>query len=467
MPLITDRDKCAHLLRRFGLGASEAEIDYYLRDGLNGAIDRLLGYADIDEGYPVEWTAVANERGQLPPAAGAAWWTMRMIVTQRPLQEKLTLFWHDHFATSANKVNSGPLMLQQNETLRRNATGPFRTLLKEVSQDPAMILWLDNQLNVRGRANENFAREVMELFTLGVDQVYTERDIQEAARAFTGWSIQRKAASKGVRGTADFVFRARQHDAGAKTVLGKTGTLNGEDVLDILCDHPRCAELLVTKLWEWFAYPNPEPALVRRLATSFQAADLNIGSLLRDIMRSSEFYSAKAERAIVKNPVDFCVSTLRQLGVAQRTMEELRSVSGSPPRAAFAPGAVANNAMKGMGMAVLFPPDVAGWESGQSWISSATMVERIGWADRLFGAPGRGKPSLRLPVSQLFPSVTTPESLVDRLLAVFDAPLKAERKTLLLEAARKAYVDDTPRSETAAAVAVSRLIFASPEFQMA
>lgn len=191
MPLQTDREKGAHLLRRFGLGASEAELDYYLKDGLNGAVDRLTEYESVDEGFNINPYDLQPEKAKnLPMPILTAWWIARMIATRRPLQEKMTLFWHDHFATSASKVKASEFMLQQNETLRQYATGNYRSLLTNMSKDPAMLFWLDNQENVRGKPNENFAREVMELFTLGVGN-YSEKDVQEAARAFTGWSVMR------------------------------------------------------------------------------------------------------------------------------------------------------------------------------------------------------------------------------------------------------------------------------------
>src|SRR5579862_1345225 len=191
MALQTERQKGAHLLRRFGLGASEAELDYYLKDGgLNGAIEKLLNYENTDEGFKLDVDSFRNgKNNNINPQSVAVWWTARMLITQRPLQEKMTLFWHNHFATSGEKVTPGSMMYVQNDLLRQYATGNFREMLMAVSKDPAMLFWLDNQYNVKGKPNENFAREVMELFTLGIGN-YTEQDIREGARAFTGWSIQ-------------------------------------------------------------------------------------------------------------------------------------------------------------------------------------------------------------------------------------------------------------------------------------
>ncbi len=461
MALETDRQKCAHLLRRFGLGASESELDYYLQDGFNGAVDRLLDYPSVDEGFGIDVDSLANPDGKLGMGQVVNWWVARMIMTRRPLQEKMTLFWHDHFATSASKVGSPYMMTAQNETFRRNATGNFRAMLREASKDPAMILWLDNQQNVKGHANENFAREVMELFTLGIGH-YSEKDVQEGARAFTGWSLQR---FNGKKGEAEFTFRQRQHDTGQKTYLGENGTLDGDQVLDILCDNPRSSEFITWKLWRWFGYENPEPELVSRHAATFRASGLDIKSLLKSIMSSSEFYSEKAERKEFKNPVDFCIATLRQLGVGEQMKTTIaQAPAGQFPRAAMTPAASAQQTMKGMGMWLMYPPDVSGWAPGQGWITTATMVERIAWGDRLFLPNARY--AVRYNPFTLFQSDPSPAGVVTRLSSIFDVPLKEEHKPVLMEAARKASGGAvTAQNANVTASAVARLIFATPEFQ--
>ncbi len=463
MGLTTDREKGAHLLRRFGLGASEVELDHYLKDGLNGAIDRLLDYKDTDEGFDVDVMKYANQNGNIQPRQVSLWWTLRLATSQRPLQEKMTVFWHDHFATSAAKVQSGPLMHQHNEVLRSNATGNFRTLLTDVSKDPAMLFWLDNQFNVAGKPNENFAREVMELFTLGVDNGYTEDDIREAARAFTGWSIGRVATESGPR--QGFIFRPRLHDRGDKTVFGLTGPFSGEQVIDILCDMPETCEYVAKKVWEWFAYPDPEPAMIARIARRFQADSMSIKTLLKEIMKSSEFYSPKAERAIYKSPVDFTIPTFRQLGYGQLVKESFAAAPDNI-RALTAPVLLANQSMRNMGMDLLFPPDVAGWETGANWITSATMMERINWGNRLFGQ-GRGGVQVRFRALPMFESDPTPQGVAKKLVSIYDAPIPSYKMPKLVEAAEKASGGRiTQRNANATAAAVSRLIFAAPEFQL-
>lgn len=471
MALQTERQKGAHLLRRFGLGASEAELDYYLKDGLNGAVEMLLDYDKVDENfnYDIEELRRKN-KNNIPPQGVGVWWTARLLVTQRPLQEKLTLFWHDHFATSASKVTQGPMMYLQNEILRQNATGSFKTLLMEVSKDPAMLFWLDNQYNIKGKPNENFAREVMELFTLGIGN-YTEHDIQEGARAFTGWTIRRRPRKDGDedRPQTEYAFNPRQHDDGEKEFLGATGNFNGDDVINHLCEMPRTAEYITTKLWEWFVYPNPDKDLVGRLADKFRRADLSIKELLRAMMTTPEFYSNKAERAIYKNPVDFVIVTLRQLGIGQIVAEIINDAANAPedanPLGRLAAAAQSYQSMKQMGMQLLYPPDVAGWDSGPAWVTTATMVERIAWADKIFG---RGRFGARFTSYRLFEKDPSPKGVAEKLVSIFDAPLPASKMPKLIEAALKAMGGRlTPQNANATAAAVARLIFASPEFQFA
>jgi uncharacterized protein (DUF1800 family) len=469
MALRTDREKCAHLLRRFGLGASEAELDYYLKDGFNGAIDKLLDYENTDEGFKLDVETLRNgKNNQLNPNTVAVWWTARMLITRRPLQEKMTLFWHDHFATSGEKVNQGGMVYNQNEILRQNATGNFREMLMQVSKDPAMVFWLDNQYNVKGKPNENFAREVMELFTLGVGN-YTEKDIQEGARAFTGWSIQRTVRQEGdeKRPQAEFAFRPRLHDDGPKTYLGASGNLTGDDVINHLCDLPRTAEYIAWKLWEWFAYPNPDKNLIGRLADKFRASNLSIKELLRGIMTSSEFYSDKADRAIYKNPVDFVVVTLRQLGVGQILSDMIGNIDAGPanqdPVTRLLYARSSYQGMTQMGMKLIFPPDVSGWEGGAAWVTTATMVERISWADKLFGRARFGVPFTSY---RIFEQDPTPKGVATKLVSIFDAPISPAKMGNLVTAADRAMQGRlTPQNSNAVAAAVCRLIFASPEFQ--
>lgn len=475
MELQSDRDKVAHLLRRFGFGASEAELDYYAQDGLRGAIDRLLDPMSVEETAIPEITAFKNNNNTVNMPTVQAYWYLRMLTTQRPLVEKMTVFWHDHFATSAAKVNQASNMHLHVQTLRTGALGSFQELLFKVSKDPAMIFWLDNQLNVRGKANENFAREVMELFTLGIGH-YSEKDVQEAARAFTGWSYRRQPRPPGMtdeevnfRG-AEYVFNRRAYDDGEKTVLGKTGRFTGEDVLEALAIHPQTARYLATKLWTFFVYPNPEPAVVERIAAAFVRSGLMIVPTLRAMIESPEFFSTRALRKVIKTPVDFTIPTMRQLGMGGAVKTALERDDARSVQVARGSVGAAQQANKAMGMDLMYPPDVAGWEWGHAWITSATMVERIAWADRLFGQvqAGSRRAQLNMPLSQLMTIDSSPAAFVDQLLSVFDAPLPPAKRPALVKAAEEA-AEGSVNLRTANRVAgrVCRLIFGSPEFQFA
>lgn len=466
MALKTEREKGAHLLRRFGLGASEAELDYYLDGGLDNAVERLLHYEDVQEPYNYDLIDMMSlDMRALVPQIASSWWTLKLITTRRPLQEKMTVFWHNHFATSAEKVTDGTLMHNQIELLRSNATSDFHTILSSVSKDPAMLYWLDNQYNVKGKPNENFAREVMELFTLGEGQGYTEEDVKEGARAFTGWSVAGgpPVADLPPRGGV-FAFKEALHDEGSKNFLGRSGSLTGDDVIDILCQRPRCSEFLVNKMWEWFVFPKPDEALVGRFADRFRKSGMNVKTLLGEIMRSDEFYSPQAERSIYKNPVDFVIPTLRQLGLGPILSDRINEEADFNPRR-MGPLVAGIAAMKQMGMELLYPPDVSGWPRGQKWVSSATMVARIAWADKLFGVsvgPGLNEFS----PYQLFQKDPSPHGIVTKLVSIFDAPIApAKIGELVSAAATTSNGQLTQDNANKTADAVARLIFVTPEFQ--
>lgn len=469
MKLATERDKVAHLLRRFGLGASEAELDYYGKNGLSNAIDLLLNPEKVPSGpqFTAEQFYQNNNQAAIRPQTVRQWWTAQILTTTHPLVEKMTLFWHDHFATSGAKVNSGPLMKQQNEILREHALGKFPDLLAAVSKDPAMLYWLDGQFNVKGKPNENFAREVMELFTLGVGN-YTEKDVQEAARAFTGWTYRQprrvnpKAAANAPRYSA-FVFDESLHDDGLKTLLGKSGNFDGDDVLAILCDHIQTARYITGKILAWFVMPNPSASMIDKYATVFRRSGLDIKVLLKAIMESPEFYADACVRTLYKNPIDFTVSALRAIGAATMTPESL-----SGPLGRLNPTVIVSQVTKAMGMELIFPPDVAGWEGGAGWVSSATMVERIKFADRILEGrrPGSRVPNLAFDASFLINGLPVEEA-VRKLVSVFDAPLPESKIKALADAARKISEGNTVPDEKVreVAVGVTRMIFGSPEFQ--
>ena len=277
------------------------------------------------------------------------WWLDRLRAGDFGVREKLTLFWHGHFATSQTKVRFNHLMLGQNETFRRLGMGPFRELCTAMVSDPAMLVWLDGRQSQGKAPNENFAREILELFTLGEGH-YTEQDIREAARCFTGWVV------KPDNGNSMFV--RRRHDNGRKKLFGKSGNFGAEEAVDLICARPRCAEFLATKLWEFYAYPQPAPALVKSLADHYRASDLRSGELLRMIFTHPEFYSARARATQIKSPVQWMVQAARETA-----------------RQLLPPG-VALPLCAELGQNLFVPPSVKGWDGGTSWINSATLIRR-------------------------------------------------------------------------------------------
>lgn len=490
---LTEKQKVAHLLRRFGLGASEAELEYYGKNGLNGAIQLLLDFdkaPDVVKWDPMEF---ANKQGTVNIRVMQTLWYARILGTQRPLEEKLTLFWHNHFATSSSKVENSFAMNNHVDVLRTNCMGNFKTFLYDISKNPAMLYWLDNQENVVGKPNENFAREVMELFTLGVDN-YTEKDIQEAARAFTGWryGIGRRVNNQSPRRVDRFIYVADQHDNGQKTIFGKTGNFNGDDVLDMLCEKPETAKFIAKKMWEWFAYPNPEPAVLNRIAKTFFDSKLEIRALVKSIMESPEFYGEKSYRQNVKNPIDFALVVARQLGVGQVMIDRVQEGVQNPLKdeqfgvntklvRAIGPCFAIHQATTSMGMELMSPPDVSGWRTGNYWITSATMVERVKWADRIFiGGPAvpaqniggntgnRRAPSINFDPWLIFQSDPTPQGVVKSLLSIFDVEMSATQQNQLIEGAKTVSSGKINRANSAdVARSVTRSIFASPAFQFA
>jgi uncharacterized protein (DUF1800 family) len=284
------------------------------------------------------------------------WWLDRMMNGPAPLLEKMTLFWHGHFATSIQKVRDAYWMWLQNDTLRRNALGNFATLVKKISRDPAMMIYLDLQQSRREHPNENWARELMELFTVGIGN-YTEQDIRESARAFTGYRIDFT--------TQQFRFAPFQQDHGTKTFMGQNGNLNGDKIIDTLVSKPACAEFIGRKLWRFFAEDEPSPAIVDSIAATIRAHKFEMRPILRDIFSSAEFYSERVMDNQIKSPVQYIVQTSKLLS------------SPAPPPIA------AQNAMRQMGQILFAPPNVKGWDGGKQWISTSTLLFRYNFANYL------------------------------------------------------------------------------------
>jgi hypothetical protein len=365
-----------HLYRRAGFGAGAAELRQAVDDGLAAALQRLLdGEPQSEQRYrflTATGDSIVHKGTGNPAHEMRVWWLYCMLYTPHPLREKMTLFWHNHFATSIAKVQRPDLMYEQNKLFRRHALGKFGPFLLDVSKDPAMIFWLDNNTNVKGKPNENYAREIMELFSLGVGN-YTEKDVRQAARAFTGWHTN--------GGGDAFEFDKGAHDEGPKTVLGQTGAWNGDDVVRILLEQPAAARFLVRKLYRFLISEAPEPpaALLEPLAESFRKSDYDVAALVKTMLRSRLFFSEHAYRRRIKSPVEFVLGAVR--AVVHTTPDQ-----ADEPSVALGPVLARLDAM---GQKLFAPPNVKGWPGGRSWLNTATVLARNNFVQQVaFGRAG-------------------------------------------------------------------------------
>jgi uncharacterized protein (DUF1800 family) len=344
-----DLRKVGHLYRRAAFGATWTELETGLKLGPEATIEALLRGGPGQEDFDRQTAMVAESVAQSNNGQQAkAWWLYRMVYTPYPLREKLTLFWHNHFATSNSKVNNAGFILGQYELMRRHALGNFRALLQEMSKDPAMLIWLDTSLSKKGKSNENYARELMELFSLGIGN-YTEDDIREAARAFTGWSIE---GGKGV-------YKPAQHDDTDKKVLGQTGKWTGEDIVRICLEQKSAPYFIAGKLYRFLISETvpATPELLEPLASEFRRSDYDFGALVRRVLRSNLFFSPAVYRTRIKSPVDFA------LGI-------VRALEGRIGTTALA------TALESLGQNVFYPPSVKGWDGGPTWLNGQTLLYR-------------------------------------------------------------------------------------------
>ncbi|MDA1133020.1 MAG: DUF1800 domain-containing protein [Proteobacteria bacterium] len=357
-----------HLMRRTGFGVpTMAEFDAFAALAYDEAValrlDSIRPVAHLDD---PEWLDTLPERApsnysperrqQLQRERRAqgrrlkAWWYSEMLHTPSPFTERMVLFWHGHFTSSLQKVRVPELMFAQNMLFRRHATGNFAALLREVSKDPAMMVYLDTNSNTRTAPNENYARELMELFTLGEGQGYTENDVVEAARALTGW---RYLHGRGFR------ISGGDRDIGQKTILGRTGRFDGDDLIDILLDQPRLAEHITERLWLEFVSATPDMAEVRRLAADFRESGYEIRPLLHGLLMTAAFRDPANRGTMVKSPTDLIVGTLRL--VRYRPTEEPMGLA---------------NIGRTLGQELFEPPNVKGWPGGLAWIDTSLLPER-------------------------------------------------------------------------------------------
>ena len=357
----------AHLYRRAGFGATPAELEAAGKLGFGASVDKLLaGLAEADS------AGSALELPHLTPLAQAnipgfsyddytefialsTWWIDRMIVTDTPLREKLVLLLHEQFPTSYQKVGYSELMYRQNDLFRTLGPGSFDTLTQAVAKDPAMLIWLDTGTDHKAHPNENFARELMERFTMGVGN-YTEQDVRHAARAFTGWTLDYT--------TGDFFFNLYDHDGGEKRFLGKTGRWQGQDIIDMVTQTTASSKWVVARFWSWLAYPvTTEDPVVADLTPGYKT-DLNLTNLLGAILHHPSFASTRAMRGLVKQPIEYLVGTLRLLGL--RT-------------AAFSEGTLVY-LLASLGQQPFVPLNVGGWGQNQYWLSTSASNNQLSLA---------------------------------------------------------------------------------------
>ncbi len=364
----------AHLYRRAAFGPSPDDLAESARLGLEETLDLLMrGRPDSDE-----LLETLNDVGRIAAEHDnggddlRGWWLYVILHGGHPLREKMTLFWHNHFATSLAKVRDPRLMLRQNVLLRSHALGRFGPLLQAMSRDGAMLVWLDSNSNVKGRPNENYARELMELFSLGVGH-YSEKDVREAARAFTGWRTD------GI----GFVFDPRLHDSGKKSVLGRTGPWDGGDVVRIALEQAATARFLVRKLYRQFVSEQDAPpdALIEPLCTEFRQSQYDVAALVRTILASRHFYSAHAFRRRIKDPVAF-------------TMGAVHTIWKPTDRDESLPQQFLVGRIRAMGQTLFEPPSVKGWPGGRLWLNTSTILERDNFAESL--AMGTLWPSIEM-----------------------------------------------------------------------
>jgi uncharacterized protein (DUF1800 family) len=444
-----DRRKVGHLYRRAAFGATAAELDAGVKAGQEKTIDRLLAGAADSEEFTRTSQFMASERSMPPGAPQArlsAWWLDRMLKTAHPLREKLTLFWHNHFATSNAKVQNARYMLGQYHLMRNHALGSFRDMLLEMGTDPAMLVWLDTVTSTKGNPNENYARELMELFSLGIGN-YTEADIREAAKAFTGYEV------KGGKGT----LNTRQHDAGEKNVFGKKGRFKGEDIAKLCLEKEACPRFIVRKMYRFLvSEADGGPAeLIDPLAEQYREWGFDTGKLVATMLRSNLFFSPAAYRAKIKCPVEFALGIVRGL----------EGAAGALPLA---------EALEGLGQVLFAPPSVKGWDGGPAWLNAQTLLGRNNLALAITSGEDNRFATRSDPAAVLAKhGANTDAEVVDFLLGVFlQGDVQPAARDKLLDYLKTAKSVKYPVYWASADVrnhrtrAAAHLVLTLPEFQL-
>ncbi len=406
----------AHLLRRAGFGAAPGEIETYSALGLSGAVDRLLNFQHIPNTVMDQRIATASfDFSSVQDTL--RWWLARMVYSAHPLEEKMTLFWHGLLTSSFRKVGGKrgfPLIKQNNDFLRQNAFGRFDDILAGITINPAMLLWLDGNSNRAGAPNENFAREEMELFSMGVGN-YTQADIEQSARALTGWRVDRASGQA--------VFVPRLHDSGQKTFLGQTGNFDYKDIARIICAQPATPKFLAARLWRFFAYENPSAADLQPLIDAYHSSNHSVGAMMRALLTSPAFYSARAYRARVKSPAEFVAGAFRNLGLDGIEQKGRNSLL---------------RALEVMGQGLYDPPSVAGWPGDQfsaNWLNTGAWMTRVNTVNALVALMSKSPDfTQRLQADVQKQQITTPDRFVDYVLTqLIDGQIDSARRQMLID----------------------------------
>ncbi len=421
-----DARAAAHLWRRAGFGADRGTIARSVEQGLEETLAEVFARREHDPALTngILPLLALEEIGPLQ-----AWWMALILGDRAPLVERMALAWHDHFATSFDKVGDARMMHGQVELFRRQGLGDFRALLHALAMDPAMLVWLDGNQNKRGQPNENFAREVMELFALGIGN-YDERDVREAARALTGWGVDGRR----------FVFREQYHDGGTKTVLGKSGAFRGEEVLDVILAHPSCPRHVTRKLLEEFVASHPDATAIDEWSAILVAEEWSIERTLGRLFRSELFFSPVARCARIAGPVELVARTVISLGAA-------------------VPPAEAARAAETMGQSLYRPPSVKGWDGGRTWIHAGSWIARHNLLTRLAYAEDKG--GVRLDLARAYGDPSESSEIVAAACTLLLPEVRDEilRSRLLDAASSAASTRDALRRVTA-------LVLTAPEYHL-
>ena len=472
----SDRQLAAHLARRAGFGATPDELDRYVEIGYEDLVEQFLDTSDANY-TPDDLIFRRHVDIHTMQGHNAAYWGYRMVSTDKPFHEKIALFWHQIFATGENKLNNLGSLNNQVDMFRRHGLGRYDDLLIELSKDPAMIFWLDNHDNHNGSINENYGREILELFSMGVGN-YTEEDIKECSRAFTGWTVK-NGEYLSLMAFKDSIwpygrilwhheYREEDHDDGEKQFLGESGRFNGEDVVEIICRQDATANFIARHIYnffvadevpvpQWGETPPRDPEAVAFLADAYKLYDHDIKSVMRVLFNSDFFKGAVFQR--VKSPVELIIGTLRTTG------EYLVPVSGDVGMFdAWEEG-------KFMGQTLLDPPSVEGWHTGKEWINSGALVERVNFASSRVGDVT--KPGVKSLINRILNILGEDFSYIELIDASIEVLGTAQidrstRDTLIkeMEAEGSFNLDDQTETENRITNLLTFLV-STPEFQLA